>query len=919
MATLIYSPQISCHVETAKGILDISDDLVSWQLMLRENAPHTFTFELQNNLRKYDGLILPMDRITVGLKRINWLHNFTGYINSGPIFQAWPGVLNISASCTLKRLQYLYWDPTTIQAQQLMLDAMKKFPSGSQSKVGAAGSTLGDKGLSSMISTMLSKVANWPIPKIHIGEVPNTWATLIDPIIKDENKDLAVYEQIGLGYVISGTASNVAVDIPAGKYGPETLSTVQVKNAGLIYAACKAVSSSDAVATMALMCARDESTLHNLWSPNVPGSQQYSTEGSGTDPGSPGNTSCGLFQQQDGWGSVAQRMDPTSATNLFLNSARGQGGDGLMTVLKKHNIKNPDSIAESQYGYWVQVVQVSSGGEYQKFLDVAKSLVKSAGKLATAAPGSDPTTGSPSITTTPGNTGKTPGASLASTAVALINAHQKPNPPILWVDNNWDRYDTPMATVQRLDCSSLVDWVYYNATGKKLGTGKPTAAEIYALCSHIIPLPLARHVQGAVMFIGGAGAHHVGMSIGNNYEVADHQPYPDHYKEATYDPIDSGGGFDSAGLLPGIDYAASGTTQAAADQLAKIIKSPTRVGPQVDIKGATAPSGTGGTASSDTNAAFEALINSISFNADINQVGESLVGPVAMINDQPFLPWLQTLINSSLRSFCSAPNGDFIAWFPDYFGNFSQMGAINIEPIELQDFQVTWSDQQIVTHQFVLGNSGVTSLDQDTGSLDYTSEVATDLVSLALGSSGVATMDYPEIFEAIYGAKADSRWVNSFLQRFGARPNMIQMPQIARGRNEFYMAIYQFMKNWAGQFTATIPLTFMPEVFPGMLLKIPDYGFQCYVQGVTHTGSYGPGGAFTTTVEVCAPAVIGDKNKGNMLSLLPEGGRGVLDNAPASDQQTARTPNKPKIPQTKTKQPRKAASTPGPTGGRRII
>src|SRR3954447_8997751 len=105
MPTLIYTPAIRAHImpgtKDARPI-DISEDLINWQVILRENAPHTFTFKLQNQSRKYDGTFAPMDRISVAMKRINWLQVFTGYLNTAPIFQAWPGTLDLTATCTLK-------------------------------------------------------------------------------------------------------------------------------------------------------------------------------------------------------------------------------------------------------------------------------------------------------------------------------------------------------------------------------------------------------------------------------------------------------------------------------------------------------------------------------------------------------------------------------------------------------------------------------------------------------------------------------------------------------------------------------------------------------------------------------------------------------------------------------------------------
>jgi hypothetical protein len=138
--TFVYSPEVRIHVaadgtnipEYAGLQFDISDDLVAGSVILRTNGVHTANFQLQNAQRKYDGVLQPMDRITIEMKRITWVRVFSGYLNNGPIFSAWPRVLNMSASCTLKRLQFWYWDPTTTAAYNLVTGALAAQTEGGQ-------------------------------------------------------------------------------------------------------------------------------------------------------------------------------------------------------------------------------------------------------------------------------------------------------------------------------------------------------------------------------------------------------------------------------------------------------------------------------------------------------------------------------------------------------------------------------------------------------------------------------------------------------------------------------------------------------------------------------------------------------------------------------------------------------------------
>jgi hypothetical protein len=106
----MYNPGIKVYIGTAdNGILDISEDLVSGNLVRRSSGVSSASFMVMNARRKYDGIFAPNDRIIVMMKRISWLRVFTGYLNSVPLVTAWPQTVQLTASCSLKRLQYWFW------------------------------------------------------------------------------------------------------------------------------------------------------------------------------------------------------------------------------------------------------------------------------------------------------------------------------------------------------------------------------------------------------------------------------------------------------------------------------------------------------------------------------------------------------------------------------------------------------------------------------------------------------------------------------------------------------------------------------------------------------------------------------------------------------------------------------------------
>jgi hypothetical protein len=865
MSTLIYAPGISVHIETTSGIIDVSDDLVQWDLDLPENAVHTFNFTLQNAQRKYDGLIVPMDRITVQLKRLNWLQNFTGYLNDGPVFQAWPATLDFTANCSLKIPQFYYWDPSSTDSQALITAAFNSGGVGEQS-------TTGDNGMSQLVIDVLSKVANWAPEKIHIGQVPANWysfAQAVGNLIQTDNDMTAL---MGTGAIVAGkNVGTLKVSLPADTYAEIELDAAQAANASIIYNTMRFTCGlSSREAKMALMCSYAESSFHNYANINVSESLSIPNEGVQKD-----HRSVGLFQQQTpGWGSAAELMTPAIATQKFAAAL----------VKFEGPQKDKNTLTDWAIIQGVQNSAVGSGSNYEAFERLGTALVDLMDNLSAGLAGA--TASNPIGTGLNTPTGQFTGSQIAKVAQDLILAHP---PGHITYSGQAEGYhdakqDDPDPLL--LDCSSLVDWVYWHATGTSLfkgGATRSNASSIYSQCVPI-PLDLAYQVQGACLFIKDGPPSdpygHVGVSLGSQVggqwqHVAAHDRYSDPTLDVNISSV--GTQFTNAGLLPGINYAGSAATQAAATQLQTILKTATTIAPNLSLVAASGVSGANPTGTD----AFTSFINNLVLNPTGNQLGGNfLSGTRALMNNQPLLPWIKNVVNGSMRSFCSAPNGDFIAWFPDYFGYWGTAGIINIEQIELQNFTVKWSDQQMVTHQFVIGALGKTAFNSDDASVDPVAQATQG--ALFSSTEGIATMDTPEIFQAIYGASANPVWRDKFIERFGARPDIVSVPQIAggqsTGRAEFFMALYLFMQRWANMFTADIPLTFMPECWPGMLVRIPDFGFQAYITRVTHSGTYGQGGSFTTNLSICAPANIAGANRGDLLSLLPDGGQPLTGN-----------------------------------------
>jgi hypothetical protein len=104
-------------VQTEDGIIDISDYIVSGSVNRVLNEVSTAQLVIRNPFKKFtkpgNPTFHPMDAIQIWGSRYKQhpVQLFTGYLDTTPYLQLFPGTCTLSASCTLKRLLYTYWDP----------------------------------------------------------------------------------------------------------------------------------------------------------------------------------------------------------------------------------------------------------------------------------------------------------------------------------------------------------------------------------------------------------------------------------------------------------------------------------------------------------------------------------------------------------------------------------------------------------------------------------------------------------------------------------------------------------------------------------------------------------------------------------------------------------------------------------------
>ena len=860
MPIFCYSPAVWVYVKslTSGQIYDLSPDMVRGQTVLRENAPHQIQFTLMNKQRRYDKLFVPNDLFVCYMKRTRKLLVMSGYLDSAPWFSAWESSVQFFGTCTAKRLLQKRWDPGTSAALKLM------------SKVGTDPQSLAvDGGMRDKAIGLLTQVGGWPQDTIHIAALPTLWMQKVAALFSAASPLLfkTVWDNVGGSPLLKG--SNPMVGSSA---APQSLP----KNVSAANAAYFNLPGGGQA-----ILAVPYSGTYDIAKPQTPYYCQmnwgYMIPGQG-----------GLKNQMKAW--LAGNPPPGAGPLMVYCPTTNK------TVLCEIAGDGPGKYDPNSATVGLSPQALSTLGITTKMLtqDVIVYLAwcdQSESKdryppgpwpviLTTTAGSGLGANGSPTykITTTNAGVQNNP---LNIPAIADVQG----NNVATWAQNQVGNSNYQSGATGQVmnalpfgaghptfDCSGLA-WAAWTQAGLtwprdscagwfgdgKKGSGDPRVVHITDptklspgdLVFYYVPVSAGGESGGSP-----TNPNHMGIYWGTD----------DSGIQMTVQATGTTGGVQNIAMVPdpttGIIIAGYGRPEGMP-------------GFQATSSSSVAGSGAGlDTGITSTVAANTSFINYWDwFGQPPSGLSSIAVGVLGLLNDQPFLPFVNTVINSSMRSWCTAPNGDFISWFPDYFGAYGMTGSVTVEDVELQDFSIAFSDQTLVTHQYVT-SSWVSSVfgSSPAGSGGLANIAMTDgIVTLEMGN--ISNI----ILQTILGlSKNDTSGFGDpekLLDRFGARPNFQQIGVIMGPGAQFFYALFLFALNWASMFTTNIPITFMPEVFPGMLLKLANRaGLQVYVNQVVHSWDLTDGGpGFTTQVAVMAPS---DYTKGGGLYGLdiPTGG-----------------------------------------------
>jgi cell wall-associated NlpC family hydrolase len=885
LTTLVYAPKVQVIVDHNGVGYDVSADLVRCQLHREESSAATFIMSLVNPDWRYTPFttngVIPlfsrMDPITVYMTRINKIQVFTGFLDTVPYMQMYPGVVDFKATCTIKRLMHIWWNPALYPSLALI--------TGYQGSTQVQGQDLIDGGLGGLLQSLLVNVGGLLPANIHIQNFPtNLWTFLSSQVTSLgilNSANMANFQHMVLGDnqtpapgAAAGANPGAGLPGPTGSgttfyiqqiigacdamgLGPsiqdnnqnagldQTGQTMQGSNDNAVKKAGQQLSTdattsqtanraSDA-AILGVACAAVETgggaAILNLYNVEATGSQQCTpNDGPGTN-----GTSCGIFQQQNSWGTAAQRMNPFQAATMFFTN--------LITSAPNWSNMDPGAACLA--------VQKAAPGTYISQIDAAVPWATQQVKTArTAASG----TGAIGAIGGAGALGALGGAapslnpssvlggagigSAGSTASALAGM-PVPNSEgaINWGMTQIGRpYVWGAAGPASYDCSGFVQQCF-KAIGVQL--------QHYSGSQYNEGTPVTGTPQrGDLCFPNGA-SNHVVIWLGNGTVL-----------ECGGNVTPSGVGISTVYFTPGGANPVCRICQNGGVNPAAPYTSPTTNGPGnppgalPQQGGGTDPGSSGGSGGGGVPQNIWAMLYQP--GTFQSQTANQFQLTKAFIDGEPLLNMIDSIAKSGLREWCSAPNGDFVAYYPDYWGLNGGSAVLTLEDIELKDVRIDLSDDPLTTHVYIEGD------------LSQVGGAANPTVAAWINTTGVCTVENSWLFQRLIqiapGTFAQGATGDSIMRTYGIRPLNKTFSMAGSNELELLLAIQVFLEKWAQQYQTSVSMTFMPELFPGMRVMLASRNLSVYCHAVTHTCDYSSG--FSTQAVIMCPS------NGNGLSAM---------------------------------------------------
>lgn len=859
MQRLVYTPRVYVFIKNSEDqIRDVSRYVTAGNVNRRTGAASTAEVTLRNPDRIFttpdeDGAAAfsPMDPITIYLKRVRGrpVRVFTGFLDKAPYLQLFPGTVTLRASCTLKKLLYTFFDPAlpytqsflaeygwapdpNNQGQWLSFNGLNDFrktqnqDSAEYHKItGNDLATANDGSVGELLYATMKRIGHWNPEDIYIEALPNglfqRLAELAQQFESDNDEARREFEELMrriLGEGGYGSGAGVEVD----------LSGIDGSVAEQVYEVGKRLNVPYKHMLAAFMTGIVETNFHNL---------PYGDA-----------DSAGWRQER-----ASLYPDPTNvphSAKRFYEECRqldrGQSAGDLAA-----DVQRPREDLRYKYGA-VRDKAVALLRKTKQKVD-GKDDQAAFDSSSTQGQGLDPQR---VIRSRNNNKGDSSGSTKLVSPIKGLSVEGWPGPQ--------GSYGAARSygAHRGVDAPSTLGEPWYSITDGVVAA----VNQNWANGQPMVLVRCTQEVKGypKPLYLGYGSFESVNVSVGQRVTAGD--------------MLGKGGQHGSGPHLHFFLANNSGATNGTMDPTS-FLKSAAQ-GQQP-----TGGPGGGSSGGADASAGDPAIGGAAAsaFYASINMPtmmealeATALGGQKSLMNDKPLMPFVQQLCQASLREFMSMPDGKFLAFYPDYFGEmFHRKPYWLIDDIEILDGKVDLTDEALVTHMYVVGDT--TMSQNDTLNSIFSSGVVTIFNAFMADSviNRKPVDDKRKREDAKKGSgprpmtKNDPRGMDlvldkdeaiQFLNRFGARPMVEDVPMIKHPFFEMFLAYQRFLTAWSRQFLTTFTFTFMPELYPGGKVGFPDHGLQMYIDEVTHSWDYTSG--FTTQANLSSPAVmIGDNGQ----------------------------------------------------------
>lgn len=882
---LVYSPKCYAYIKnTREEIMDISDYVVGGEISRLINQVSTAKLTLRNPDRIFtrpgEVAFHPQDPITIFLERTpgHPVQVFTGFLDKTPYYQMRPGPITLEASCTLKKLLYTWYQ----LAQPYTLSLLEHFgwnpTKGSEGEVigpteggveGGQGTELADKwvakagqegfknspngvpfgvekggqyatndgSFANLLWAILFFIGDWQDEKIWIENVPASVPKLINKLWNDfEQNDKKAQEEINLFWAAAiGVSSHGKGGGPGGGEG-KNQATGNLTNVKEVVETMTEIANKNnvppefVIGTSLSECGFNQSEITSFNSAKATGWFQFTS-----DEPYPGIK---VNYPEDA-------RDTGKATEAFCKAA----------VMRA--VENPNLKIEGNWEEWATTTQQPGKEAYKE--DWATNIAKAkrlisqypVGKKKETEENPEETQRNSKETKGKGGSGQRTREEVMISRASEISNKNYPysfggGHPHVGTPSMGTETETGGALVNGFDCSGSVLAVLAAGGFVPTGSSFGTSGEMGHVYGHIGEPGPGPKGKGITIYWN---AQHEWMTINGRYFSTGWNKNPNG---------GAGWGGENESEWP----SASGSYESmhlSAKQLEEPYTGeppPSLAGTEGETEGKEGVgSPTGSILSQATAAAFA---SNISLPGAIERAEAQIFGgQKALMNSQKLMNFVQQVCQASLRSFQSLPNGDFYAFYPDYFGEFGHHDAYwLIYDIEVLEGGIDLSDDNLVTHVFSLGNP-IYPASPTSNPLVIEQKAGVMTIFEAMDSEGILYNTEQEAIDQKrpgVSSLMNSKEAVEFLRRYGPRVLKEEYPLVTSTIYECLLAYQQFLLGWSRQFITPFTFTFMPELFPGGKVGFPEHGIQMFIESVTHTWDTTNG--YQTVAQLTAPSVL---------------------------------------------------------------